>query len=210
MLQLTVVEAHAGGTVKGTQCTVGPEGATIGRAVDNTWTLTDEHRRLSRHHFEIVYEEGNYLLIDTSTNGSFINVARESIGQGNRTVLRDGDTIRLGYYILSVSLEPGPDAQPPEDDSMNRRRPEPAARQLRATETLLVPPEAPSREEASALNAEGGLPDDHAAEGLRELVKDELAADMPLTPTPPADTPGHRADSGLIPDNWWEDELKGD
>ncbi len=105
MLRLTVIDAPPDETPAGTTKVIGPAGGTIGRTHENTWTLTDEDSLLSRSHFAISFEDGAYSLVDTSTNGSFLNDAREPLGRGNKAPLQDGDTIRIGGYRIAVALE---------------------------------------------------------------------------------------------------------
>ncbi len=112
MLKLTVIEAPPDETPVGATKLLGPTGGTVGRTQDNAWTLTDEDSLLSRCHFEIVFEDGAYTLIDKSTNGSFLNDAREPLGRGNRAPIQDGDTIRLGGYRIEVAIE-SVGAEPP-------------------------------------------------------------------------------------------------
>lgn len=112
MLRLTVIDAPPDETPPGASKVIGPAGGTIGRTQENTWTLTDEDSLLSRSHFAINFEDGAYVLLDTSTNGSFLNDAREPLGRGNKAPLQDGDTIRIGGYRIAVALESA-GAEPP-------------------------------------------------------------------------------------------------
>jgi predicted component of type VI protein secretion system len=78
---------------------------TIGRAYDNTWTLADPHRYLSAHHARIVFSQGGYFIEDTSTNGLYLNGADEPVGRHGPQGLRSGDTLRLGDYLIRVSID---------------------------------------------------------------------------------------------------------
>ncbi len=75
----------------------------IGRAAGNDWVLADPDRTLSKTHCVISIEGGRAVLTDLSTNGVFINGARESTQRDSRTVLTDGDEIRLGDYVVRVT-----------------------------------------------------------------------------------------------------------
>jgi len=75
----------------------------IGRAPGNDWVLADPERHLSKTHCFIAYASGRYVLTDVSTNGVFINGARERVGRDDEAVLNDGDQIRLGEHILTVT-----------------------------------------------------------------------------------------------------------
>ena len=118
MLKLTVIDAPPDETPVGATTLLGPTGGTVGRTQENAWTLTDEDSLLSRCHFEIVFEDGAYILIDKSTNGSFLNDAREPLGRGNRAPVQDGDTIRLGGYRIAVAIESIGEAPPPLEGSV--------------------------------------------------------------------------------------------
>ena len=79
-------------------------GGTIGRAVDNTWVLPDPHRHISGKHAAILNKDGHYFILDTSTNGVFMNKAGTRIGRGNSARLSDGDTFRISDFVFQVSL----------------------------------------------------------------------------------------------------------
>ncbi|MGA3157377.1 MAG: FHA domain-containing protein [Steroidobacteraceae bacterium] len=78
---------------------------TIGRAYDNTWTLADPHRYLSAHHARIVFSQGAYFIEDTSTNGLFLNGSEDPVGRHGPQGLRSGDTLRLGDYMIRVTID---------------------------------------------------------------------------------------------------------
>ncbi len=68
------------------------------------WELPDPERVISRIHARIEYRDGTYHLIDTSTNGVFVNEATEPLGKGREIELKDGDTLTIGDYQIRVSL----------------------------------------------------------------------------------------------------------
>jgi type VI secretion system FHA domain protein len=51
----------------------------------------------------ISLEGSRYVLTDTSTNGVFINGAREPTARDSRAFLTDGDSFRLGDYTITVT-----------------------------------------------------------------------------------------------------------
>lgn len=89
--------------VSETSKTFAGQGGSIGRGADNAWVLSDPERYLSTSHCRINYENGVYSLIDTSTNGTFLNGSMEPMGQGSRAVLKAGDYFSLGDYEFSVA-----------------------------------------------------------------------------------------------------------
>jgi type VI secretion system protein len=83
--------------------TFGDGTMSIGRGAGNDWVLPDPDRLLSKTHCMISLEGSRYVLTDTSTNGVFINGAREPTARDSRAFLTDGDTFRLGDYTITVT-----------------------------------------------------------------------------------------------------------
>ena len=83
----------------------GVGGGGIGRASDNDWVLPDPQRYLSAHHANIQFRDGCYLLLDTSTNGVYVNDGTVPIGRRGTHALRHGDILRFGNYQVAVSLD---------------------------------------------------------------------------------------------------------
>ncbi len=76
----------------------------IGRDPACDWPIADKQLALSARHCEIVRVEGRQVLRDTSTNGTFLNGSRERLPADH--VLRHGDRIGLGSYLIEVSVVP--------------------------------------------------------------------------------------------------------
>jgi type VI secretion system protein len=89
-------------------------GGTIGRATDNAWILPDPDRYLSGKHVRIDFRSGSYVLVDTSSNGTYVNGAQVPLGKYHDYVLKDGDYLRLGEYEILVSIDKGNDFPPDE------------------------------------------------------------------------------------------------
>lgn len=89
----------------------GAEGGTLGRAAENTWQLPDPKRLVSASHATIRCTGESYFLVDTSTNGVFVNDGKRPLGSGNQVRLSQGDRIFLGDYELVVEFVPGPSPQ---------------------------------------------------------------------------------------------------
>lgn len=83
-------------------------GGTIGRAPDNTLVLPDPERFVSGQHAAIEVEGDRYFLVDTSTNGTYVNNGDQPVGHGRRVELNSGDRIQIGDFELAVSIEPVP------------------------------------------------------------------------------------------------------
>src|SRR5271169_2857477 len=113
-LRLRVVSEHS--TRLGPQSTkvFGVHGGTIGRATDNEWILPDPERYLSGKHARVDFRSGTYVLVDTSSNGTYVNGAQVPLGKYKDYALKDGDYIRLGEYELLVSIDKTNDFPPDE------------------------------------------------------------------------------------------------
>lgn len=89
---------------------VPPEGATVGRDLENLICLTD--LETSRTHCQIVFENGLIFLIDLkSSNGTTVNGKMVS-----RTPIKIGDHIQIGQtvmIVLAASNIPAPDVPQP-------------------------------------------------------------------------------------------------
>jgi type VI secretion system protein len=83
----------------------GVGGGSIGRAHDNDWVLPDPQRYLSAHHARVRFRNGGFHLLDTSTNGVFINDRSVALGRRSSYALRDGDRLRIGEYRIAVSID---------------------------------------------------------------------------------------------------------
>jgi len=113
-LRLRVVSEHS--TRLGPQATkvFGVHGGTIGRSSDNEWILPDPERYLSGKHARVDFRAGQYILVDTSSNGTYVNGAQVPLGKYHDYQLKDGDYIRLGEYELLVSIDKSNDFPPDE------------------------------------------------------------------------------------------------
>ena len=113
-LRLSVVSEHAIRLGQHSTKVFGVHGGTIGRATDNAWILPDPERYLSGKHVRIDFRSGSYVLVDTSSNGTYVNGAQVPLGKYHDYVLKDGDYLRLGEYELLVSIDKSNDFPPDE------------------------------------------------------------------------------------------------
>jgi type VI secretion system protein len=116
-LRLRVVSEHS--TRLGQRATkiFGVHGGTIGRSSDNEWILPDPERYLSGKHARVDFRAGTYVLVDTSSNGTYVNGAQVPLGKYHDYLLKDGDYIRLGEYELLVTIDQSNDF-PPEESAI--------------------------------------------------------------------------------------------
>jgi type VI secretion system protein len=111
-LRLRVVSEHASRLGQQATKVFGVHGGTIGRGTDNEWILPDPDRYLSGKHARIDFRAGAYVLVDTSSNGTYVNGAQVPLGKYHDYLLKDGDYIRFGEYELMVSIDKSNDFPP--------------------------------------------------------------------------------------------------
>lgn len=80
--------------------------AIIGRAADTDWVLADANQTVSRKHARIDKVGGDFVLTDTSVNGTFVNDSPEPIGNGRSYRLVPGDRLLIGDFVIAVAIEP--------------------------------------------------------------------------------------------------------
>lgn len=124
-------------------------GGTIGRSLQNDWILPDPDRYISGRHATIDFKGGIYYLVDTSSNGVYINGDCEPVGKGNVRRLFNGDVLRFGDFEIHVEIEHGESIVMPLDE-----------------------PESKVREHVASLVSE-----DSIATGVQLLDEDELTGD---------------------------------
>ncbi len=126
------------------------DGGSIGRSLQNDWILPDPDRYISGRHATIDYKGGMYYLLDTSSNGVYMNGEVEPIGKGNPRRLFDGDRMRMGDFEFEISIDKG--------------------------ESLVMPlePETPS---VAPDNIEQFVDEDLIETGMQLLDEDEITGD---------------------------------
>jgi len=115
-IKLRVISDHYRALGEQRSRVFGVNGGTIGRAPDNDWVLPDPSRVVSGHHCEIEYRNGSYWLNDKSTNGVFVNDSDEPASVSGPVILRDGDRLSIGDYMLVVSVDARIDFLPAASD----------------------------------------------------------------------------------------------
>lgn len=76
---------------------------TIGRGDSNDMVLPDPDQLLSRTHCAIEDHNGNVLVVDLSSNGTFLNYSKIPLGR-TPTPLNHGDVLCVGNYELLVEI----------------------------------------------------------------------------------------------------------
>ncbi|NOY73156.1 MAG: FHA domain-containing protein [Gammaproteobacteria bacterium] len=103
-MNLELVLSNSQTTLEGqTQSVLFDEnGGHIGRDPDCDLVLHCDEKIVSRRHAKIVYQNDQFFIHDTSSNGVFINTTEEPLGYGESLPLSDGDTVRIGQFELRV------------------------------------------------------------------------------------------------------------
>ncbi|MEM9583092.1 MAG: type VI secretion system-associated FHA domain protein TagH [Pseudomonadota bacterium] len=79
------------------------ESLTVGRGEQNDLVLPDPDRVLSKRHCAIEDHNGNVVVVDFSTNGTFLNYGKLALG-ATPTPLNNGDILSVGPYEILVSI----------------------------------------------------------------------------------------------------------
>jgi type VI secretion system protein len=77
-------------------------GGTIGRVADNDWVIPDPY--ISSKHARIDFRNGTYYLVDTSTNGVYLNTQDNRLTRSQPYPLNNGDRIFIDAYEIRVSI----------------------------------------------------------------------------------------------------------
>ncbi|HEY1886183.1 MAG TPA: type VI secretion system-associated FHA domain protein TagH [Roseiarcus sp.] len=170
-------------------------GLDLGRDSHLDWTLPDPSRSISGKHCEIRYRDGGYWLHDVSTNGTFVNGAEYRLDAPY--LLRDGDRLNIGPYLIAVAVEDGRKQRSSasaarvalDPDLANVWAPagEAAAPEIGAKRQTAQPRAAPPDflDFASFLEAPKLAPE--ASPGPPRSEDDWLTAAKPVVPPPPLD-----------------------
>jgi type VI secretion system protein len=111
-LRLRIVGEQAKGLGDASTKVFGVHGGSIGRSRDNDWVLPDPERYLSGSHARVDFRAGSYVVVDVSSNGTYVNDSAEPLGKFHEYTLQDGDFLRLGSYEFRVSIDATNDFPP--------------------------------------------------------------------------------------------------
>ena len=104
-LRLQIISRHRQGLGERSVREFGRDGGTIGRSLESDWVLPDGQRYVSSRHASIDFRSGSYYIVDTSTNGVYVNDSEQPVGRGNPQRLFAGDRVRIGEYEISVEID---------------------------------------------------------------------------------------------------------
>lgn len=151
-------------------------GGTIGRADHNTMALPDPQRHVSRLQAEVVSNDEGFLIRNVGSANPIVVGAR-SLANGETLQLSQGDTLRVGPYLLKVQISAGLSATTPRANLPRTPQAAPPAR--RSLE--FTPPTAPA---PLAGNAFGDL-----LGGSPAVSSDNPFADLLGAPAAPSAAP---------------------
>jgi type VI secretion system FHA domain protein len=157
-LRLQIISRHRQGLGERGSMEFSHNGGTIGRSLESDWVLPDGQRYLSSRHASIDFRSGSYYVVDTSTNGVYVNDAEQPVGRGNPQRLFTGDRIRIGEYEMSVEITDEDDTR---ETLASTGHVDPVSRAQR------VPPPDPTRADMVA-------PHEITAVGIEMLISEEV------------------------------------
>jgi type VI secretion system FHA domain protein len=156
-LRLQIISRHRQSLGERGSMDFGHNGGTIGRSLESDWVLPDGQRYLSSRHASIDFRSGSYYIVDTSTNGVYVNDAEQPVGRGNPQRLFTGDRVRIGEYEMSVEITDEDDTR---ETLANDRHVDPVSKAQR------VPPPDPTRADMVA-------PHEITAVGIEMMISEE-------------------------------------
>lgn len=78
-------------------------GGTIGRNQNNDWLIDDPERLISGQHASIYFENDQFVILDTSTNGLFVNKNQQALSDQSHIII-NGDIFLLGQFSIQATL----------------------------------------------------------------------------------------------------------
>jgi type VI secretion system protein len=157
-LRLQIISRHRQSLGDRGAMEFGQNGGTIGRSLESDWVLPDGQRYLSSRHASIDFRSGSFYIVDTSTNGVYVNDSEQPVGRGNPQRLFTGDRIRIGEYEMSVEITGDDDTR---ETMVDGDHIDPVSKAQR------VPPPDPTR-------ADMVSPHEITAVGIEMLISDEV------------------------------------
>ncbi|HKE83729.1 MAG TPA: type VI secretion system-associated FHA domain protein TagH [Vicinamibacterales bacterium] len=185
-------------------------GGTIGRLPDNDWVLPDPY--VSSRHARIRFQNGAFLIEDTSTNGVFINSPDNRLVRGQPYTLKSGDRIFIEPYEIRASITAPPMAAADPfglEDPFTASAPSPRTPDASPFVGDLIPgsEDLPSGEvdPLSLLGFDGNKQAPPNVPRAADLARDSVLRDYykpPVVPIEPEPAPPASASSSLIPDDY--------
>lgn len=196
LLTLRILSNDGGPPASSDSAVIDEQGGRIGRGKAMSLSLPDTERIISNEHAVISFEDGGFVIADTSTNGTFINDSDVALGRGNSAPVSNGDQFRIGRFVIGVEIADSPAAQPAQPAL-------PAAPEVAAPLAANPLLDTPGTGEGADIRASSPL---QGSTPLSEMPSAGLGADTPgpgLTPQVPPLMSGVKPPQGgsLIPDD---------
>lgn len=121
-MQLTVIEFAGRPAQSQTSVTFPPPGGTIGRNADNLLVLPDESRRISRLQ-ALLQTDGTHCRLKNLSSVAVVQINEVELECAQEHVVRPGDAIRIGPYVLRAQWDP---AHPASENAAHDASPKPA------------------------------------------------------------------------------------
>ncbi|MEO9527450.1 type VI secretion system-associated FHA domain protein [Roseibium sp.] len=171
----------------------GPGGGAFGRSRKCDWVLPDQDRHLSSVHARVLYQNDTFVLVDESTNGTFLDGQKAAIGRGKAVSLSVGMTLLAGPYQIRVeSLQSGPATQTNPFASLQANtagRPAPSAAPLRIDTSGASLPQTASLDPLDHLGGGTELLQPVASvQAPVNAIPEPVAFSAPLVPASPHET----------------------
>jgi type VI secretion system FHA domain protein len=184
----------------------GDAGGTIGRGETNTLVLADPERFISRTHATISFQAGGFIITDNGTKNP-VTLNGRPLGSGSQARLGDRDQIKIGDYMLEVTLAPlSAPVPPPARAEAASKIPDPFADLLRPveragprTQPIPLEPAAPTRPEAIPADAFADLrAREPSIDDLIGGIKPAHGSDLLAAPELPPGAPMDKAAAGVV------------
>lgn len=79
-------------------------GGTIGRSPNADWYIADSKRQLSNIHASISFDDQQYFITDSSTNGTYFDGQEASLNTGELHPISHGDVYELGFIKIRARI----------------------------------------------------------------------------------------------------------
>ncbi|TAM50379.1 MAG: type VI secretion system-associated FHA domain protein TagH [Paraburkholderia sp.] len=185
-MQLTVIEYAGKPAESKTSVEFLPPGGTIGRNADNQLVLPDETRRISRLQ-ALLQTDGTHCQLKNLSSVALVQINDVSLDCAQEHVVRPGDAIRIGPYVLRADWDSRHrEEEPAAPASRTRAANEDAPRTIPTDPLALFMPAA--AQDARMPNGAGSAP----ARGP-EPARFDRTTQVPAPPAPDASMPQAQA-----------------
>jgi len=97
------------------------ENGNIGRDSNSSWVLADKAKEVSSLHLEVEYRNGNYFMIDMSTNGTIYKRENRRVPPKELVSFVEGEVLSIGPYDVLVGFVKSQSKSFGIDDFLNKR-----------------------------------------------------------------------------------------